>query len=248
MRQATGTAAFTFPPNADIDVVRQAAKDAVQPIYDEEYDVLKSFLPYAFLSLNLDHPEFFWIGNAYRCAASYSYRISDFPSQGTGTAEYTIDLMFQLRTSNYDIRTNGLSDYNYRNEANIAKGVQLFNNSKETILAECRSGSLYDRLLAAHDWLTHHNCYNYYFHPMGYTQSQIGDTPWSAISALVGNNGQQAPVCEGYARAYKVLCDEMDIPCILMTGQQAAGSADVNEDGEVSIADFVTVLNIMAGR
>ncbi|MBQ7460866.1 MAG: hypothetical protein IJS63_01230 [Bacteroidaceae bacterium] len=209
---------FTFPAGASSEAIKQAASDVFTSIYDEEYDVLKSFLPYAFLSLNYDHPEFFWIGNAYYYGISSGYRYSYYPTLGTGTIYYTINLTFPLRTNNFDIRTNGVDTYNFRNTTNLANGVQLFKSSKETILAECQTGSQYDKVLAAHEWLTHHNCYNYFYFPMGYTQSQIGDTPWSALSALEGNDGQQAPVCEGYARALKVLCDEMGIPCILMSG------------------------------
>lgn len=217
LTQLTGTVPFTYPRGSSSSVISQAASDAVDKVYNQEYDVLKSFLPYAFLSLNYDHPEFFWIGNGYNFGASYSYSISYSPSGTTGTASYTINFMFNLLMNNFDIRTNGVSDYDYRYTENIAKGVQLFKNSKKTILAGCQTGSRYDKLLAAHDWLTHHNCYNYYY-LRGYSQGSIGDTPWSAISALQGNDERQAPVCEGYARAFKVLCDEMDVPCVLMSG------------------------------
>lgn len=224
VKQLTGDIPFTFPPNASSDVVKQAAKNAVLKIYNEEYDILKSFLPYAFLSLNYDHPEFFWIGNAYNYGAGYGFQISYYPSRGTGTASYTIDLMFHLYANGFDIRTNGVGTYNFRNTTYLANGVEQFKADKEAILAQC-SGTRYEKLLAAHDWLTHHNCYNYYY-LQGSVQSSIGDTPWSAFSAMEGNDDQQAPVCEGYARAFKVLCDDMNIPCILMSGNVVDENGD----------------------
>lgn len=53
---------------------------------------------------------------------------------------------------------------------------------------------------------------------------------WRCISALEGRTGSLGPVCEGYARAFKVLCDKSDIPCVLVDGKaksqpNAAGGA-----------------------
>jgi hypothetical protein len=47
----------------------------------------------------------------------------------------------------------------------------------------------------------------------------VDDDAWSCISALEGRNGANGPVCEGYARAFKVLCDELEIPCVLVDGE-----------------------------
>ena len=49
--------------------------------------------------------------------------------------------------------------------------------------------------------------------------------PWTPLSALdqltrpndMGGSALK-PVCEGYAKALKMICDEMDIPCILVSG------------------------------
>ena len=53
---------------------------------------------------------------------------------------------------------------------------------------------------------------------------------WECISALEGRTGPRGPVCEGYARAFKVLCDKIGIPCVLVDGKaksrpDAAGGA-----------------------
>ena len=216
LKEVTGTAPFTFPVGSNNEAIKQAAQNAFNDIYNEEYDILQSFMPYAFLSLNYDHPEFFWIGNKYQYAGRKSFSYSYLPSSGSGTVDYTINLAFVLNSGSFDIRANGVGTYNFRNTTNLATGVQQFKSNKNSILAQC-SGSRYAKLLTAHNWLTRHNCYNYYY-LQGYVQSQIGDTPWSAYSGMEGNTGQQAPVCEGYARAFKVLCDEMNVPCILMSG------------------------------
>ena len=227
LKNETAEMPFYFTPNADGNTIKQAAAAAFSEVYNREVDILRSFLPYAFLSLNHDHPEFFWIGNGYNYSRGYSYQLSYYPSLGTGTITYTINFQFTLLSNDFDIRTIGLPGYNFRDLTDLASGLQRFKSSVQTILNQCpASGSRYDKLLAAHDWLTQHNCYNYFYYDYGYGQNDIGDTPWSAFSAIEGNNGQQAPVCEGYSRAFKVLCDKMDIPCILMAGIVTNGSGN----------------------
>lgn len=41
---------------------------------------------------------------------------------------------------------------------------------------------------------------------------------YECLSALIGQTGEKGPVCEGYARAFKVLCDAVGIQCVLTDG------------------------------
>ena len=234
LNEVTGSAPFTFPVGASGNDISQAALEAATPHIDEAYDVLKSFIPYAFLCVNLDYPEAFWLNTAYYYGYSTRYGYSYNPYNGTGSVTYTMTLMFYLHDngSGFDIRNNGLASYNFQDTEQLAAGVKSFHSYVQNILNQCPSdGSRYDKLLAAHDWLTLNNCYNQFF-LNGFSQSRIGDTPWSALSALEGNTDQKAPVCEGYSRAFMVLCKEMGIPCILMSGN-ARTSADGNSGGHM---------------
>ena len=217
LHREVSTVDFTFPSGSSKEVIQQAARDAAQQYVNLAFDSLQSFLPFAFLSVNFDYPEAFWIGNAFRYGIGQSLSISYSPSAGEGTATVTLVFRFILRTTGFDFRSNGYLDYDYRSPVNITKGVQLYKSSIQTILDECQSDSKLKRLRKMYDWITHHSCYNRYLQ-MGYSKDYTGDTPWSPISALQGNIGQQAPVCEGYARALKVLCDKIGIPNILMAG------------------------------
>ena len=80
----------------------------------------------------------------------------------------------------------------------------------------------YTQLKTVHDWLTENNAYNSAAASAG---SGLDGTPWEAISALTNDDGLQ-PVCEGYARAFKLICDRLDIPCVLVSGvaTNSAGS------------------------
>lgn len=47
----------------------------------------------------------------------------------------------------------------------------------------------------------------------------VSVTPWTALSAF-GISGAKDPVCEGYARAFKLVCDYLYIPCVLVSGNK----------------------------
>ena len=79
-----------------------------------------------------------------------------------------------------------------------------------------KQGGLYQQLQYAHDWLTQHNVYN----ERAAAQQGGNELPWSPLSALTDVD---QPVCEGYARAFKLICDELGVPCILVDGLADGG-------------------------
>lgn len=81
----------------------------------------------------------------------------------------------------------------------------------------------YTFLLKAQEWLVRNNQYN-----SGVSLNSMGSTdmPWQALSALQGNtSGANRPVCEGYTRALKYLCDRKGIPAILVSGKGYNGQS-----------------------
>ena len=224
LKEISCSASFTYEIGATSNEIKQAAIDATEAIIKPETDSLSSFMPYAFLSVNFDCPEAFWIGNSIqygKTGTQYSWTYDN----GEGTVTFKTALMFILHTSNFDVRINGGVGYDFTSPTNIASSVNRFHSQIQTILEQSQSNSWYWRLLKAHDWLTTHNSYNRPFY-RGMGPDMIGELPWSPLSALEGKTDSQAPVCEGYARALKVLCDEMGIPCILMTGYAWAKPED----------------------
>ncbi len=90
--------------------------------------------------------------------------------------------------------------------------------------------SSYEKLLYVHDWLVKNNVYNSY---VAADESDFADIrAWSAVSAfLSGNDPESGPVCEGYSEAFKIICDRLGIPCVLLTGMQHQWNA-VELDGK----------------
>lgn len=57
-------------------------------------------------------------------------------------------------------------------------------------------------------------------------------SPYECVSALWAEGGPQGPVCEGYARALKLLCEMENIDCVLVSGDSSPslGRFDGKED------------------
>lgn len=156
-------------------------------------------------ALNYDHPEIFWLSDWQTSA----WR------DGTG---YTITLNFNF--------SDNWTSYGSRS---ISEDVAATSSRVSALASQARSAgaSWYDQLGYVHDWLTHNNLYNDYAASLA---AFIGDsTPWVALSAL---DTSLSPVCEGYARAFKLVCDELGVPCVLACGQDHMWNCVQMEDGQ----------------
>ena len=108
----------------------------------------------------------------------------------------------------------------YQSAEAVEQDITLMNTRVSEIAdAAAKLPSVYERLLYIHDWLVMQNSYNT-DPPEAYHMRAF-----EAVSALEGNRtGSCRPVCEGYSRAFKLLCDALKIPCILVTGEGTSGS------------------------
>jgi hypothetical protein len=96
------------------------------------------------------------------------------------------------------------------------------------ILAGCPDGTEYEKIVYLNDWLTMHNRYNT---QLGIVQlDDLPEIVFSPLSALGSLTGADGPVCEGYARAFKILCDQKSIPCVLAPGVAKSTSLSKGED------------------
>ncbi len=87
--------------------------------------------------------------------------------------------------------------------------------------------SRYDTLKNIHDYICDNAWYNIY----------AGQRAHSSEGFFIGDRGI---VCEGYAKTFKVICDRLDIPCVLVSGD-AGGSHMWNyvqmDDGKWYLVD-----------
>ena len=88
---------------------------------------------------------------------------------------------------------------------NLKRSSQKIEKVKNNIISN-KTGNAYDDIKMVHDYLVNNVEYD-----TSISQSNIYDI----YGALVNN----VAVCEGYARAFKYIMDEMNIPCVLVIGQ-----------------------------
>ncbi len=155
---------------------------------------------YAFVAFELDHPEFFWLmgynSNVYASYDSSSYRI-----------EPTLTVRFEPNWAN---GSRSIAEDEYALASVVSQLATYIDGAESADHA---------KLMLIHDWLITNCVYNSYA-AANIAYSDYDYLPWSPLSSLLG---AADPVCEGYARAFKLVCDALGIPCILVDGWAGGG-------------------------
>ena len=195
-----------FTPASGEEENQKAARTAIQ-LYKEESGLqarIEAVVEYALAvthAFNRDHPEVFWLRGGFAVMLPISYT---YDSDGTANFVQRIMLCFQKEKEGMDIRQE-----RYRNPATLAEDIEKLNEAADAILADLPEGSRREQLAYLNRWLTTHNSYR------SGTPDESSRHP---LTALMGNAAEDGPVCEGYARALKILCDRASIPCVLVNG------------------------------
>ena len=164
-----------------------------------------------------DHPEVFWVDGA----CSFTYRAWSDGSEYSQTFYLIIKSL--AAGSEIDIR---LEDY--RNPEVIKATAEEIDAAASKILADMPLTDAVGKIKYFNDWLTKNNCYNENIDAENISGSLAKRDAWECTSALLGKTGLYAPVCEGYARAFKLLCDRAGIPCVLESGSAFSSLTEYN--------------------
>ena len=83
----------------------------------------------------------------------------------------------------------------------------ILNEIKETRdnIVKSLNGIDYNKIMHAHDWIINN---------LQYEQNITNNNVYNLYGALI----EKSAVCEGYAEALKYILDEVDIPCVLVSG------------------------------
>ena len=144
-----------------------------------------------------DNPEVFWLAGTRSLLSGVTVQ----------NGVYIQHFYLLVQSDEYDIRATDT----YKSAEEIYALINARDEAAEAILSGMPETDTEGKIKYFNDWLTKNNCYN-------------GDIPtathntWECTSALLGMTGKDAPVCEAYARALKVLCDKAEIPCVLESG------------------------------
>lgn len=216
---STGTVNFTFTPGGDQTAAKAAAVEQIQAAEAENMVSIPAHMLAVFSAFDRDHPEVFWLGSMGSYGQRYSYTYSWNDAAGTGSAEYTMTYYFWLKDASYDIRDLSSieidkAEYYYDTADKIYEAITNRDTYVNTIRAGVTNGmDTYQKVAYLNDWLTKNNCYH-----VGGGNGSEKNRAHECLIALQGNDANNGPVCESYAKALKVLCDKLGIPCVLVDG------------------------------
>ena len=217
------TISFTMPADQDGQFnyyVDSIFNDHIRLIED----TISCFMPYLIACLNYDIPEAFWIGNEYSWTRSRNYTsVGSYSYDGktiNGTINYSFQLMLILES--YDFR---FIIPEFGTPESVFDGIVEYNGLIQNILKELPDTSTYHQIKYLNNWLTTHNSYS----SASYYGKEFPTISRSPMSALKGSTGYNGPVCEGYSRAFKILCDKIGVPATLAVGNARSYPDDIAE-------------------
>lgn len=213
----SGKATFTYPLSATNSEILALAKEAAVADLGTQPQIAMQYVTAVYGAFDMDYPEVFWLNGSTLTGYGMRYGYSGFG--GVATATYEVPVYFYLSGSDFDIRAT-----KYQSVTTISETIANRDSYISEILEDCPQTSDYDKLRYLNQTLTRRNCYNSAV-AEGNKDAASTDA-WQCISALKGNVGTEGPVCEGYSRAMKVLCDELGIPCVLVSGDSKSYASD----------------------
>ena len=194
---------------------KAAAEDALLKDLGEDHLTVVNYAGAVFGAFDRDHPEVFWLSGSaiygYGVAYDYTY------GSGKGTVDYEVEIYFYLQAPDFDLRS---ALYQTPDAITAAEAEQ---NDLISGILEAAPAEPYDQLAYFNQVLTERNCYNSAVAKGDQAGASVD--AWKGISALRGSTGVDGPVCEGYARAYLLLCRAAGIPCVLVEGPAKATSS-----------------------
>ena len=213
--------------------ITDAAALRLTDAYREGYESLLYELRASFDALCFDHPEIFW-------TRSTNVSIGFGLDQDEEGNYYLYLSKLTLTPVEAFSGASGLLD---AFDAGVAAAVEQIRASCD--YDEDGTASNMELLQAIHDYICE-ICYYDYDGLRAYQQTEESTTDYHIFTpcgAFVESVGSGV-VCEGFSKAFKVLCDRFDIPCILILGYQSASSTLAHEwnavlaDGEWFLVDL----------
>lgn len=204
---------FTKEEDSNFNGIEVATIERSSALSQSEMNYVYNCIRAAYDAFDRDHPEVFWMSgeNISNCAI-YTIRRPD------GTFGYRYVFCFVTRqyqsdgTVSFDIRAE-----NYRSQSAVKAAISTRERNISAIL-NTLGGDRTQKIKDLNHWLTTHNEYNTDLNQAYNSYPEA----WECISALAGEENTRGPVCEGYARAFKVICDRLSIPCVLVDGLAAS--------------------------
>ena len=153
----------------------------------------------------MDHPELFYV-DVYKLYVSAGTKNgANFASAGAGLAD------------------NYYPDNTFGSAAEVTAAIGKFDKAVADAVAYASDGSasVADKVRKANKYIAEHTDYDYGAFENAQSGSEYNGNVNTAYGALVEGKA----MCGGYARAFKVVMDALDIPCVLIQGTACSSIA-----------------------
>ncbi len=200
----------TFPNGFTMDDIRAVASEVIE----DNFYTAAEWITETFAAFDRDHPEAFWLSGKINIAYKSVLNSAKYLSSDTLEISYKEEIYFYLSDADFDIRSKV-----YASTADLKNVISQVNAKINSIVAGNTATDVYGKIKYINKYLTENNCYNKYAN-----SSELSPMSHQSVSALLSKNEIFAPVCDGYAKAFKVLCDKMGIPCVLVDGLSDTGA------------------------
>ena len=150
------------------------------------------------------------LGDYYQSAIeAYTYDNPDIFYLSPNKMYLNIETITSSSGVSYNVYINNGNENNYftdefSSEAQVQSAISQVEQVKNSIVSR-RSGNTYEDIKMVHDYLVD---------SMEYDTTISRNNIYDVYGALVN----KVAVCEGYARSFKYILDEMGIPCVLVIG------------------------------
>lgn len=192
-----------------IPATQEEAVARMEEIYTEKSEFYKNCLLAASDAFDRDHPEVFWLSSTTAWGTTRSWM--------TGDAEdgwsFGLDVLFWIQYVADVERSFNVREPEYNSQSVIEATIAEVNSNASAILSEVEGKTDFEKIRYFNEWLTTNNAYN-----SSADIDNIDHDCREVTSALEGIVGTEGPVCEAYARAFKLLCDRSNIACVLVDG------------------------------
>ncbi len=187
-----------------------------------------SYIRAAYDAFDRDHPEVFWLTGSTVYGTSCSY---------SGTEQkgytYTVTINFMVKGTLSNGKEFDMRDADFQSQSAIENAIVNRDKRTKELLSAAAGKTTMEKLQYFNQQLTTTNEYN-----TSADLNNIGHECRECTGALAGKTGTEGPVCEAYARAFKVLCDEAGIPCVLVDGYARTSTSAC---GEAHMWNYVQV-------
>lgn len=157
----------------------------------------------AIVALRHDHPEYLWLRSV--TYGYYSVR------EGSTKRITSAIISFYL---NWDGREKEMNE-------------TVMNTARQVANRASTQPDTYNKVKAVQDYLMENNTYG----PLDETGNAVYALSHTPYSALVSGD-EYEPVCDGYAKAFKVICRLMDIPCFTAISEGHMWNNVLMDDGK----------------